>query len=115
MLIALPTGTIKPAEAGTRVLHEEETPYQYARVVQDADGTRRLELNEGVATHSLMRPGTVLTGDYWDEYLVLPFGGLARRRRAASRSSATPPAPRRAPTRTCSRRPASTRSRSTAP
>ena len=75
VLIALPTGTIKPAEAGTRVLHEEETPYQYARVVQDADGTRRLELNEGVATHSLMRPGTVLTGDYWDEYLVLPFGG----------------------------------------
>jgi len=75
VLIALPTGTIKPAEAGTRVLHEEETPYQYARVVQDADGNRRLELNEGVATHSLMRPGTVLTGDYWDEYLVLPFGG----------------------------------------
>jgi len=75
VLIALPTGTIKPAEAGTRVLHEDETPYQYARVVQDADGNRRLELNEGVATHSLMRPGTVLTGDYWDEYLVLPFGG----------------------------------------
>jgi spermidine synthase len=75
VLIALPTGTIKPAEAGTRVLHEAETPYQYARVVQDPDGTRRLELNEGVATHSLMRPGTVLTGDYWDEYLVLPFAG----------------------------------------
>jgi len=75
VLIALPTGTIKPAEAGTRVLYEAETPYQYARVVQDADGTRRLELNEGVATHSEMVPGTVLTGDYWDDFLVLPFAG----------------------------------------
>jgi len=75
VLIALPTGTIKPAEAGTRVLYETETPYQYARVVQDADGTRRLELNEGVATHSEMVPGTVLTGDYWDDFLVLPFAG----------------------------------------
>ncbi|HEX3318968.1 MAG TPA: fused MFS/spermidine synthase [Solirubrobacteraceae bacterium] len=75
VLIALPTGTIKPAEAGTRLLQETETPYQYARVVQDADGTRRLELNEGVATHSLARPGTVLTGDYWDDFLVLPFAG----------------------------------------
>jgi spermidine synthase len=75
VLIALPTGTIKPAEAGARLLDEQETPYQYARVVQDADGTRRLELNEGVATHSLWRRGTVLTGDYWDDFLVLPFAG----------------------------------------
>ena len=49
-LIAVPVGTVKAAEAGSRVIYEEETPYQYARVVRDDDGTRRLELNEGVAT-----------------------------------------------------------------
>ena len=70
--LALPVGTTKPAENG-RVLYEKETPYQYARVVEDADGTRKLELNEGQAIHSLRRPGTVLTGGYWDGFLVLPF------------------------------------------
>jgi spermidine synthase len=70
--LALPVGTVKPAERG-RVLYETETPYQYARVVQLPDGSRRLELNEGQAIHSLWKPGTVLTGDYWDGFLVLPF------------------------------------------
>jgi spermidine synthase len=70
--LALPVGTVKPAESG-RVLYETETPYQYARVVQMPDGSRRLELNEGQAIHSLWKPGTVLTGAYWDGYLVLPF------------------------------------------
>jgi spermidine synthase len=67
-LLALPTGTIKAAEGG-RVIYEKETEYQYARVVQLPDGERRLELNEGHAVHSLYRPGTVLTGDYWDAML----------------------------------------------
>ncbi len=70
--LALPVGTVKPAETG-KVLYETETPYQYARVVQMPDGSRRLELNEGQAIHSLWKPGTVLTGAYWDGYLVLPF------------------------------------------
>ncbi len=70
--LALPVGTVKPAETG-RVLYETETPYQYARVVQMPDGSRRLELNEGQAIHSLWRPGTVLTNNYWDGFLVLPF------------------------------------------
>jgi spermidine synthase len=70
--LALPPGTTKPADGG-RVLYETETPYQYARVVQETDGTRKLELNEGQAIHSLWRPGTVLTGGYWDGFLVLPF------------------------------------------
>ncbi len=69
----LPVGTTKPADEGARVLFEKETPYQYARVVERPDGTRRLELNEGQAIHSLWRPGTVLTGGYWDGFLVLPF------------------------------------------
>jgi len=70
--LALPVGTVKPAETG-RVLYETETPYQYARVVQMPDGSRRLELNEGQAIHSLWKPGTYLTDAYWDGFLVLPF------------------------------------------
>ena len=70
--LALPVGTTKPAEDG-RVLYETETPYQYARVVEEGNGTRKLELNEGHAIHSVWRPGTVLTGGYWDGFLVVPF------------------------------------------
>ena len=52
-LLALPVGTVKgETDAGARVIHETDTEYQYARVVEDADGTRTLELNEGQAVHS---------------------------------------------------------------
>ena len=81
VLLALPVGTVKgDTAAGSRVIYETDTEYQYARVVQDADGTRKLELNEGQAVHSIRRPGTVLTGDYWDEMLVLPFAAGGRGR-----------------------------------
>ena len=74
LALALPVGTVKgETDPGSRVIHEADTEYQYARVVQDRDGTRRLELNEGQAVHSVIHPGTYLTGDYWDEMLVLPF------------------------------------------
>lgn len=74
--LVLPQGLIKPAAAGQRVLYESETRYQYAQVVQTGDGTRYLELNEGQAEHSVYRPGTVLTGGYWDSLLTLPFAAL---------------------------------------
>jgi spermidine synthase len=71
-LMAVPVGTIKGSETG-KVLHEADTEYQYARVVERPDGTRRLELNEGLAIHSLYRPGSYLTGGYWDAFLVDPL------------------------------------------
>jgi spermidine synthase len=71
-IAALPTGTVKGSEEA-RVLEEVETRHQYARVVEDEDGDRKLELNEGLAVHSLYRPGSYLTNDYWDGFLVLPF------------------------------------------
>jgi spermidine synthase len=76
-LAALPVGVIKDS-TGARVLDEVETRYQYARVVEEPDGDRKLELNEGHAVHSLYRPGSFLTGDYWDGFLVLPFAANAR-------------------------------------
>lgn len=71
-LMVVPVGAVKAA-GGDRVLWEKETDYQYARVVQDVNGERRLELNEGQAVHSVYTPGQWLTGNYWDEMLVLPF------------------------------------------
>jgi len=84
-LIALPVGTLKASTERGEVIYEAETEYQYARVIERQDGRRVLELNEGVAMHSLcaaecdagpggpLVPDSVLTGDYWDGHLVLGF------------------------------------------
>jgi predicted membrane-bound spermidine synthase len=89
-LIALPVGTLKAhTELGGRVIHEAETEYQYARVIEYPDGSRSLELNEGQADHSVCaaecdpgpggprHPSSVLTGSYWDSQLILSFAGQA--------------------------------------
>ena len=73
--LAIPPAAVGAGVAGGRVIFSTETEYQYARVVQFRDGVRWLQLNEGVAVHSLYRPGTYLTGGYWDDSLVLPFAG----------------------------------------
>lgn len=73
--LLIPPAAVGAGRSGTRLLYETETPYQYARVVQLRSGERWLELNEGVAVHSIYRPWSYLTGNYWDEFLVLPFAG----------------------------------------
>ena len=65
------------------MIYSTETPYQYARVLQFPSGERWLQLNEGVAVHSVL-PSLVaiLTGGYWDDFLVLPLAsdlGVPRR------------------------------------
>jgi len=77
-MLALPPGVTKGIAGEGRLLHERETAYQYARVVELPDGERRLELNEGQAFHSVYRPDTVLTGNVWDGYISLPFAVLER-------------------------------------
>jgi spermidine synthase len=77
VLVAVPVSA-KKGDSNGRVVEEVETPYQYARVLQDAGGTRRLELNEGIAVHSKYTPGSFLTDDYWDDFLVLPLAVLGR-------------------------------------
>lgn len=76
-LFAVPVGTIK-GDAEGRVLYEEETTQQYARVIERDSGTRVLELNEGQAVHSMYVPGSYLTGDYWDGHLVLQAAAQRR-------------------------------------
>jgi len=83
--LAIPPAAIGAGVAGGKVIYETETQYQYARVVQFRSGVRWLQLNEGVAVHSLYRPGTFLTHGYWDDFLVLPF--------AAQPETRSPPAP----------------------
>jgi predicted membrane-bound spermidine synthase len=87
--LAIPPTAIGAGVAGGKVIDETETQYQYARVVQFPSGVRWLQLNEGVALHSLYRPGTFLTRGYWDDFLVLPFAASPP---AASPPPASPPA-----------------------
>lgn len=74
-ILAVPVGTVKSSEDGN-VIFETDSEHQYIRVVEEPDGDRLLELNEGQAVHSLLRAGSYLTGDVWDGYLVLPLAGL---------------------------------------
>jgi len=68
-VLFVPVGTIKAADG---LLYETESAYQYIAVVQEPDGARELKLNEGVAKHSVWRPGTVFTGGEWDMFDVVP-------------------------------------------
>jgi spermidine synthase len=70
--IALSAGAVKATDEG-RVLYEAESQHQYIRVIEEEDGDRILELNEGQAIHSLLPASGYLTDDYWDSFLVLPF------------------------------------------
>ncbi len=68
-LLFVPPGTIK---ATPGLLYESESAYQYVQVVERADGSRALRLNEGVAVHSLWHRDSVLTGGVWDTFLLVP-------------------------------------------
>jgi spermidine synthase len=75
--LLIPPAAVGADVRGGRVIYETETQYQYVRVIQFRDGVRWLQLNEGVAVHSLYRPGSFLTGGYWDDFLALPFASGA--------------------------------------
>ncbi len=74
-VIAIPVGTVKATDDGI-VIFETDSEHQYIRVIEEPDGERKLELNEGQATHSVYDPDSFLTGQYWDALLVLPFAAL---------------------------------------
>jgi spermidine synthase len=80
VLALVPPGLIKP---GSGVIWEGESAYQFIQVQETADGGRVLHLNEGWAEHSVWYRNRVLTGGYWDQFLLAPvmhgpgFGSLA--------------------------------------
>ena len=75
-LLLIPPAAIGADVPGAKVIFETETQYQYARVLQFHDGVRWLELNEGVAIHSIYNPRSYLVGGYWDDFMVLPLAGV---------------------------------------
>ena len=77
-LLVVPEGSIETVASDERVLYQTDTAYQFASVLERRDGTRLLQLNEGQAVHSKLRPGSYLTDDYWDDMLVLPSVALGR-------------------------------------
>src|SRR5207237_9324095 len=66
-LLLVPPGAVKRTSG---LLFETESPYQYVSVVRQADGSRVLQLDEGLVAHSVWRRDTVLTGEYWDLFLL---------------------------------------------
>ncbi len=66
----VPPGAVKP---GSHIIYEGESAYQFVQVQSLPGGGRVLHLNEGWADHSLYRPGQVLTGGYWDQFLLAPI------------------------------------------
>jgi predicted O-methyltransferase YrrM len=42
-------------------------------VIRDKEGTRLLQIDDSFAVHSLYAPGSWLSEDIWDEFLVLPI------------------------------------------
>lgn len=68
-LLAIPAGAVR---AGAGVLWETESQYQFVQVRALPDGSRELQLNEGVAAHSVWRRDTVMTGGYWDLFDLVP-------------------------------------------
>ena len=68
-LLAVPPGAVKSTEG---LLYEGESRYQYIDVRERGDGSRVLELNEGVVANSIWYPDSVLTGGEWDMFLLVP-------------------------------------------
>ena len=68
-LLAIPAGAVKASDG---LIYETESSQQYIQVLERNNGARSLRLNEGVASHSIWRADTVLTGGVWDMFLVLP-------------------------------------------
>lgn len=62
---------IRRPEIGTLV-YETESQYNFIQVSKDGD-TYILELNDGHAIHSIYNPDKLLTGSYWDGFMVAPL------------------------------------------
>jgi len=69
-LALIPPGLVKP---GSGVIWEGESAYQFVQVQKISDHGRVLHLNEGWAEHSVWYPKRVLTGGYWDQFLLAPL------------------------------------------
>lgn len=93
-LMFLPVGVTKPVTSDGKVIWERDTEYQYARVIEESDGTRILELNEGQAIHSEYKPGSYVVDNYWGSMIALTHAGPEQPQRVANLGSAAGTIPR---------------------
>lgn len=70
LLVVFGKGGVKQS-AGQ--IYETESAYNYIQVLEDANGTRYLRLNEGQGVHSEYNPATLSYGGPWQQFLVGPF------------------------------------------
>ncbi len=63
---------LKAPPAGTLLLYEDETAYNYLQVVE-RDGTRYLLINETLAVHSVYHPTELVTNGSWDYFVAAPY------------------------------------------
>ncbi len=54
-------------------IFETESSYNYIQVLEDAQGTRYLRLNEGQGIHSVHHPQHIAFGGTWQQFLAAPF------------------------------------------
>jgi spermidine synthase len=69
--LAFSPGPVRAAEGG-KLVYETESAYYYIQVVQHGS-QRELVLDEGHAVHSIYNPRRLLTGEYWDDFLLAPL------------------------------------------
>lgn len=72
LAFGLVINVIKPSDKGTTLIYEKESAINYIQVEKGGDSTY-LVLNEGHAIHSIYNPNQILTGGYWDYYMLAPF------------------------------------------
>ena len=71
LLVPVVGALLPPVTRPEAVLDSAETPYQFARVVRDQDGTVLLRLNEGLDSfHSAYHPDSIWTNRYFDAFVA---------------------------------------------
>jgi spermidine synthase len=63
----------RAAAAGSRILYETESAYNFIQVQEDGAGNRYLYLNERQGVHSRYHPTVIGYGQTWDFFLVAPY------------------------------------------
>jgi spermidine synthase len=66
-------GPLRPAAAGTALLYENESAYNYIQVQEDSQGYRYLYLNEGQGIHSQWHPDIYTYNRTWSYFLSAPY------------------------------------------
>lgn len=67
------SGPLRPTPAGTTLLYEKDSAYNYIQVVEDQAGYRYLFLNEGQGIHSQWHPDIYTYQRTWSFFLTAPY------------------------------------------